>query len=415
MAKLVYANYLKRFFIHSFSQNVDLPNADAYVVIPCFAEEALFQTLTSLEANLETKKEFCVLVVVNSKLTDDESNKALSRSNVETCEKFSQLNLHFSFAWIDARDLEDKNSGVGLARKIGMDAVIINSLETGNNPALICLDADCEVSNNFFRRIEEEFILSDAEVAVLEFVHKIPIDLDKDLGKGIEQYELFLEYYRLGLKLADFPFSYHTVGSSMACKAVAYASQGGMNQRKAGEDFYFLHKLFPHYKTIEIAGPLVFPSPRVSKRVPFGTGRFQEKWIEAGDEVFNSYNPNVFFVLRDFIKVCIQCLEVDPVDFKNAFGVFCATYPNGEEFLSQFEVYLNLKKVWDSSPKPEKRKKALFQWFDGLRALKLVHYFDATLPKVKVSEAVKILLPQFTELKFDSDLKNALRNYLKAS
>jgi hypothetical protein len=297
MAKLVYANYLKRFFIHSFSQNVDLPNADAYVVIPCFAEEALFQTLTSLEANLETKKEFCVLVVVNSKLTDDESNKALSRSNVETCEKFSQLNLHFSFAWIDARDLEDKNSGVGLARKIGMDAVIINSLETGNNPALICLDADCEVSNNFFRRIEEEFILSDAEVAVLEFVHKIPIDLDKDLGKGIEQYELFLEYYRLGLKLADFPFSYHTVGSSMACKAVAYASQGGMNQRKAGEDFYFLHKLFPHYKTIEIAGPLVFPSPRVSKRVPFGTGRFQEKWIEAGDEVFNSYNPNVFFVL----------------------------------------------------------------------------------------------------------------------
>jgi len=292
--------------------------------------------------------------------------------------------------------------------------VIIQCLETGNNPALVCLDADCEVSVNYFKKIESEFILSDAEVAVLEFTHHIPEDLDKDLKSGIEQYELFLEYYRLGLKLAGFPFFYHTVGSSMACKAISYASQGGMNQRKAGEDFYFLHKLFPHYKTVEIEGPLVFPSPRVSKRVPFGTGRFQEKWKESIEETYSSYNPDVFFVLRDFLRLSNQCLELEEADLKNIFSLFLPSNPSAEAFLSDFEVYLNLEKIRNSSPKPEKRKKAFFQWFDGLRALKLVHYFDATLPEVKVSGAVKILLPQFAELKSDSDLKNALRNYLMA-
>src|SRR5690606_25563210 len=61
----------------------------------------------------------------------------------------------------------------------------------------------------------------------------------------IIDYEIFLRYYALGLQYAAYPYAFQTVGSSMAARASIYASIGGMNRRKAGEDFYFLHKVFP--------------------------------------------------------------------------------------------------------------------------------------------------------------------------
>ena len=411
--QLVFSNYVKRFFIHKLSQNVPLPDADAYVVIPCYAEEELSKTLESLKLNEPCQSKFCVLVVVNDKLTDNEDIKIQSKHNADFCIECSNSNHVFSFAWIDARNLEDKNAGVGLARKIGMDAVIIHNLATQKNAALICLDADCQVSAEYFLQLEKALIHSDSDVAVLEFEHLIPDNFDPQLANGISQYELFLEYYRLGLKLAGFPFWYHTVGSSMACTAVAYASQGGMNQRKAGEDFYFLHKLFPHYKTVEIAGPLVFPSPRISRRVPFGTGRFQEKWKESRDHIYYSYHPRVFSVLKEFIQACYQYLEAEQPVFEHLFSLFSSEHEKGTDFLYDFKVVQNLERVRKASPKIEQRKKAFFRWFDGLLALRLVHYFNAGYPKVSVGEGIKTLVPAIDAQDSDGDLKLKLREYLR--
>ncbi len=39
--------------------------------------------------------------------------------------------------------------------------------------------------------------------------------------------------------------AYHTIGSSMAVRCSAYAKIGGMNRRKAGEDFIFYTNLYP--------------------------------------------------------------------------------------------------------------------------------------------------------------------------
>ena len=411
--QIIFSNYLKRFFIHKLSQNVQLPKADAFVVIPCYAEEALFATIESLKSNELTKGNFCVLIVVNDKLSDEKSIKLQSKLNVELCYEFNQSDHNFSFAFIDARDLEDKNAGVGLARKIGMDAVITNCLSSGNNPAIVCLDADCTVSKDYFKRIEAGFIHSQADVAVLEFEHLIPSDFDVELKNGIIQYELFLEYYRLGLKLAGFPFSFHTVGSSMACTAIAYACHGGMNQRKAGEDFYFLHKLFPHYKTVELAGSLVFPSPRISKRVPFGTGRFQEKWKDSGEEIYRSYHPMVFSILKDFILASYVFLESENPEFDEIFLLFSDNHERGNQFLKEFQVMQNLEVVRKASPKKEQRIKAFFRWFDGLLALRLVHYFDADLPKMSVGEGIRTLVPAFYTIGSDKELKLELRQYLR--
>ena len=75
------------------------------------------------------------------------------------------------------------------------------------------------------------------------------------------------------MKFANLPYSYHTIGSAFAVSASSYAKQGGMNRRKAGEDFYFISKLIKGEKFGEITKTKVIPSPRISDRVPFGTGR----------------------------------------------------------------------------------------------------------------------------------------------
>lgn len=46
-----------------------------------------------------------------------------------------------------------------------------------------------------------------------------------------------------------------------------------MNQRKAGEDFYFLHKFSILDQLGEINVEIVLPLARSSDRVPFGTGK----------------------------------------------------------------------------------------------------------------------------------------------
>ena len=77
------------------------------------------------------------------------------------------------------------------------------------------------------------------------FEHPLHGPLEPKVYEAIAAYELHLRYYVQALRYAAFPYAHHTIGSSMAVRADAYAKQGGMNKRQAGEDFYFLHKIIP--------------------------------------------------------------------------------------------------------------------------------------------------------------------------
>jgi len=58
--------------------------------------------------------------------------------------------------------------------------------------------------------------------------------------------------------------------------------QGGMNRRQAGEDFYFLQKISWLGQVTELTGVTVHPSPRLSDRVPFGTGKAIGDYVANG-------------------------------------------------------------------------------------------------------------------------------------
>jgi len=136
--------------------------------------------------------------------------------------------------------------------------------------------------NRFFAEIEKHFEQhSNTPGCSIYFEHPIAgNEFEANIYEGIINYELHLRYYYQALKYCGLQYAFHTVGSSMVVRSSAYQKQGGMNKRKAGEDFYFIHKIIALGNFSELNSTVVYPSPRISDRVPFGTGKAIGDWIE---------------------------------------------------------------------------------------------------------------------------------------
>jgi len=84
-----------------------------------------------------------------------------------------------------------------------------------------------------------------------------------------------------------------------------------MNRRKAGEDFYFLHKLVLLGPYGNISSTTVYPAARTSDRVPFGTGAAMKKWAEVNSELMTTYSFDAFLSLKPFFNYPEQFLELN--------------------------------------------------------------------------------------------------------
>ncbi|HUW05627.1 MAG TPA: hypothetical protein VMW01_05160, partial [Williamwhitmania sp.] len=264
------------------------------VVIPCYNEPHLALTLESLSTCSEPGCGVLVLVVVNYPV--DSSNEIRSQCAENLTEVAStQQNLGSNwlvFQGIELADVQQRDAGVGYARKIGMDQAAFLFHQQGKLSGIIdCFDADSLCDHNYLKEIalySKKY--PDLQAASIYYEHPVTGDTYAPaLYEGIANYELHLRYYVWALRMIQFPYAYHTVGSSMLCRASAYVRFGGMNRRKAGEDFYFLQKIIPHGGFYEITSTRVIPSPRVSERVPFGTGRAMLKMSEANSTQFETY------------------------------------------------------------------------------------------------------------------------------
>lgn len=362
------------------------------VVIPCHNEPDLISTLESL-IDCQTPSSIVeVIVVVNQKTGSDQL--PLGKQNAETIEVFNAWNEklqneYLKFHLVEALDMPVKHAGVGLARKIGMDEALRRFQSINRDGTIVCLDADCRVSENYLTSIEKEFVQSDAGLGEVRFEHQFELEADENLKVGIINYELFLHYYVEGLKKSGFPYAIQTIGSCMLVKASIYAKHGGMNKRKAGEDFYFLHKIIPHEGFIEVNGASVYPSCRTSDRVPFGTGKAQQDWLDQETKAYLTYDPKVFDALEslfnsveslflDEIKKVIDQLPEIPRDFINH-----------HDFIDKIDlIKSNCKNL-------EQFQKQFFIWFDGFLCMKFVHfvrdnYYDNVPIEIAVSELLNI-------------------------
>lgn len=362
------------------------------VTLPCYREDKVIQSLESLYSCHRPEGEVEVLILINYPETtcSEERNYHLKLYNhIQRWCKIHQLDRLKFYPIL--KELPDKDAGVGLARKILMDEAVRRFNMLNKPDGIIAgFDADCICSNNYFIEIEKAFV-SNKKLNACSIYFEHPIrgnEFSREIYEAIILYELYLRYYVEGLRFAGYPYAFHTLGSSFAVTAKAYALQGGMNKRKAGEDFYFLNKVMLLGGYGEINGATVFPSPRISDRVPFGTGAAVKRYISNKFEGSYTYHPQSFIILKQFIEK-IDSLYSDV----NLNELQFQMHP----ILLKFLLLHNWEKVVDEIRKNAGQlktfKKRFFQWFDGLKVLQAIKYMHNNgINKVPIEQAVITLL-----------------------
>lgn len=294
-------------------------NTAISIVIPCYCEPEILQTLESLKACTRPSANVDVIIIINHSEIDSEKIKrcnAKTKAEVEGWIKSNELDK-MQFYAAGPISLPKKWAGAGLARKKGMDEALrrFNELEKTNG-IIVSLDADTLVDKNYLQEIENYFANNSTSIgATIAFEHQKK-DLAPKQLKGIQLYEQYLNYYKKALEFTGYPYSLFTIGSAFAVTALAYVKRGGMNRRQAGEDFYFLQNLVQMGKVGEITTTKVYPSSRLSDRVPFGTGPILQKWMNGEEDLSLTYHFNSFADLKVMFDRTDEFYKVNEVKFQ---------------------------------------------------------------------------------------------------
>lgn len=378
---------------HLYKGLIDIPpdkKLNIIVVIPCYNEPDVISVLNSLSQCVPTNCAVEVIVVINSAKN---SEKEILQVNHETLDvagkwiahnKKEQLKFHI----LNISDLRKKHAGVGLARKIGMDEAWFRLRQINNEKGIIVsLDADCLCERNYLTSIEDHFSFNpNTPASSIYFEHPTEGALDRKYYDGIIYYELFLRYYNNGLRYAQFPYAYQTLGSCFAVRADVYQKQGGMNQRKAGEDFYFLHKIMPLGNFTEINNTTIILSPRPSNRVPFGTGKSINNYIKNTNAQHLTYHFNTFIDLYNFNKHIIENKSFNIYNLNKLFNIL--SEPT-REFLVLNDYEKNIREIYQNTSSNKSFVKRFFRWFDALKVLKFAHFTrDKYYTPVAIEDAV---------------------------
>jgi glycosyltransferase involved in cell wall biosynthesis len=378
-----------------FSVCLDQPSkrASIFVVIPCYNEPDILPTLNSLASCYPPLAEVSVMVVIND--SEDSPEEAIAQNSITSdCIAHWQLqnpNLFFDVQRIMAQSLPQKWAGVGWARKIGMDEavrqIIKNNFPDG---IIVSFDADSTVLPNYLQTIETAF----SENPLFNFVtvyFEHPYDgqeLSASIREGIIRYELHMRYYRNAMQWCGYPHAIHTVGSSFALRASAYVKQGGMNRRKAGEDFYFLHKLVLLGRYGNINATTVFPAARQSDRVPFGTGAAIRKWSEGSSELKSTYSLEAFNNLKPLFSCVSQFWHMETAEVT---CIFAGLHPSLQSFCAGAQTVseiLELRKNCSNTKVFEKRIFHLLNAFWILKYLNFAHETYYTRPDLETEPLI---------------------------
>ncbi|HUS87198.1 MAG TPA: glycosyltransferase family A protein [Bacteroidales bacterium] len=373
------------------------PDTDAsiIVVIPAFDEPGICNTLDSLVGCNSPDCAVEVLVIVNAPGAATKAQLAGNRETVRNILGWKKLNANafFRLFVFNTGKQIHREWGAGMARKTGMDEAVrrFNSI---NRPSgvIVCLDADCTVSSGYLMSIQKRLYLDKSKKAcVIYFEHPLSGTPDPELKDAIMKYELHLRYCYQGTKYTGFPEVFHTVGSTIAVKAGAYVKAGGMNRRQGGEDFYFIQKLIPAGGLFYLNDETVFPSPRVSQRVPFGTGPSVSEILKSEDHILLTYNPGSFDAPRKLFGLIDKLYgsgREDSEAILTGLPLSIRTFLENDGWSSRIaEINAN------TSSLPSFRKR-FYSWFNMFKIVKFLNWahIEAHYDRVEVVDAASGML-----------------------
>lgn len=349
------------------------PGIQLIVVIPSLNEPELLQAVKSLLADAPLPGSFEIIIILN---TSESVSPEIHQQHLENQKEIETLLQERSdfrgfIHAVRVDELPDKHAGVGLARKIGMDEAVRRFNHLSKPNGIICaFDADSTADEGFLKRILYPYKKQSAtRAAVHYFEHPLEgSGFSSENYSYIGEYELFLRYFLHAVRFTGYPMAYHTVGSSFSVRADVYCKAGGMNKRKAGEDFYFLQKIFVDGNIEEITTVCIHPSPRSSDRVPFGTGRAMSQML-AGEN-WKAYNPLAFIHLQRFFSQ-IPALWSQPAT--QASYLHANSAPAIQQFISLNELLQAISEIQKNTASQAGFVKRFFQWFNHFKIIRFLN------------------------------------------
>ena len=388
------------------------PDLGIVVVIPCFNEPDLIGSLESLWHCERPECSVEVLVIVNSPAGCGEEIQSQNQATLKIAAQWMAQHRHprLAFHMLHFPGLPAKQAGVGLARKIGMDEALRRFDDVGRTEGIIVgYDADCRSETNYLTALERHFQENPHSPGCsIYFEHPLRGPLSPQVYGAIAAYELHLRYYVQALRHAGFPHAHHTLGSCMAVRADAYRKQGGMNRRKAGEDFYFSHKIIPLGGFTDLTSTTVYPSPRPSDRVPFGTGKAVGD-ILSGRQI-KTYPLDAFLDLKQLVQRVSEMYRGG----KDCSSEQLAALPlSVHGFLAKQQFAEGLAEICENTSSEAAFRKRFFRRFDGFRAMKFVHHArDCFYGEGEVEEqAARLLATKNGGQSRGNDLSDLLKIY----
>lgn len=369
---------------HDYSPIVDRPFSfpDLTIVIPAFKEKYITNTLASLALSIEAADlNVHIIIVVNQAVDASADISAVNKQCILDIQAFAHAKSNIDIDIIQALDMPVKKAGVGLARKIGLDEATFRYHKNDKNGIVACFDADSTCSINYVEAVVHYFEQHKKMDAVsIYFEHA----LSGQFKEQIIQYELHLRLYINFQKRIGLPFAIHTVGSSMAVRSASYIAKGGMNTRKAGEDFYFLHKFIEDQVCGELFACAIYPSSRVSDRVPFGTGRAILEMERDDQRVYKTYHPQSYLEYHKLL------LQIDEISTKTSVLKieYSVLHPVLREFLDSVRFEDILAEISNNTKSPDQFMKRFFKRCNAFFFMKYLHHMrDAVFPDIAVKAA----------------------------
>jgi len=367
------------------------------VVVPAFNEPGIPKLLNSLVSCDEPECKVEVIIIVNAGLDASKESLLNNQKSLQDIESWKKSNNNYFFRLFvfDAGQPSLDGWGAGMARKTGMDEALrrFNSIHMPDG-VIVSLDADCTVEENYFTSIcNDLLIMKKRSACSIYFEHPLSgNDFPAMIYEYITSYELHLRYYIQGLRYSGFPYPFHTVGSAIAVKAKSYLKAGGMNRRQAGEDFYFIQKIVPMGGFFTLNSTTVYPSPRESFRVPFGTGPAVARFMENNDQDLLTYNIESFRELHSFFCMINKLYESNFSELNEYYRLLpegLKSFINDEEWLS---VTTGIK---HNTASQDSFRKRFFGWFNMFKVVKYMNHVHSSLfEKQAVPDSAYALLTE---------------------
>jgi len=364
------------------------------VAIPACDEPGLLQTLDCLDKCISPGGDVEIIIALNS--AESASVDVISRNRTSSKEiaEFAKQKARpeFRILHTNTEGIRTKDAGAGYARKIAMDHALSRFSKIDRREGIIIsLDADTLCDENYFISIENHFQSNPGSNACsIYFEHPLKgNEFQANVYKGICEYELHMRYYVQGIRYAGHPHAFHTVGSAFCIRAETYASQGGMSRRPAGEDFYFLQKVIPLGNFTELNTTRVIPSPRPSGRVAFGTGPVVNQFHTGRIRHLESYNPRVFYDLKEFFTSVPLLYKENEEELKSRFK----SWPESIQTNLKDEFFERLEEIRSNSAGKEAFIKRFYRWFNMFRTLKYINSaHSGYYPRIPVREGAEEFL-----------------------